>query len=285
MHLLHRYQVSRQEISTIFQQVHPHTFVHVFVLYSIIASRSLEGIVDDLRSDRLVDGVSLDNLPVMFTDHDALQPAPKNKKDIHRTLPGMKDTGTVRVEMYAAAVRFSPSGREWAAATSQGIQVFTLDDALIFSPTDLDVTITPHSIDERIHNKEYGLAINMALQLGEKATLKKAVDSVPVSDISLVIKSIDQRMIKNVLTFLADEVISSRHLEFYLSWCWELLQSQGSLIRRDFVPFADSLRALIRSISLHENDIMKVTDDNSFTLSLLLLQLRNVNEIEQSMTS
>lgn len=47
----------------------------------------------------------------------------------------------------------------------------------------------------------------MALQLNEKLVLKQAFDSVPVDSISLVVKSMNQMMIQNVLKFLAEEIV------------------------------------------------------------------------------
>jgi hypothetical protein len=66
-----------------------------------------------------------------------------------------------------------PIGREWAAATTQGLQIFSLDESMQFAPTDLDITITPQSVSAAIIRQEYGLAVNMSLHLGEKAVVKK----------------------------------------------------------------------------------------------------------------
>ena len=49
----------------------------------------------------------------------------------------------------------------------------------------------------------------MALHLGERGTLKTAVDSVPEQSIELVVLSLDVRMLRNILRFLAEEVVSS----------------------------------------------------------------------------
>jgi hypothetical protein len=89
-----------------------------------------------------------------------------------------------------------PIGREWAAATTQGLQIFSLDESMQFAPTDLDISITPQSVSAAITRQEYGLAVNMSLHLGEKAVVKKAVDAVLEEGIDLVVMSLDVRMLK-----------------------------------------------------------------------------------------
>jgi hypothetical protein len=86
-------------------------------------------------------------------------------------------------------------------------QIFSLDEAIHFAPTDLDVDITPQSVIAAISRHEHGLAINMALHLGEQGVLKRAVDSVEADAIELVVKSLDVQMLKNLLKFLANELV------------------------------------------------------------------------------
>ena len=79
---------------------------------------------------------------------------------------------------------------------------------MLFAPTDLDVAITPQSITQAIHRNEYALAINMSLHLHEKQLIKQAIDSISMNAIELVVKSIDVRMIKELLKFIAEQIVS-----------------------------------------------------------------------------
>ena len=173
--------------------------------FQLSHNRSLEGIVDELHSGRLVDGVALDNLKAGDSDDDLT-----GTKD----LPGQKHSSlkdgsrTTRPEIVTSALQFSPTGRDWAVVSTQGLQIFSLDDAMLFAPTDLDVAITPQAVKKAIANWEFSLAVNMALHLGEREVLKQAVDSVKVESIELVVKSLDPRMLKDLLKFIADEIVS-----------------------------------------------------------------------------
>ena len=40
-------------------------------------------------------------------------------------------------------LRIAPTGRNWAAATTEGVLVYSMDDSFIFDPTDLDIDVTP----------------------------------------------------------------------------------------------------------------------------------------------
>jgi periodic tryptophan protein 2 len=159
--------------------------------------------VDELRSDRLVDGVALDNLRA-GEDGGAANALPGQK---HSSLTD--GSRTTRPEIITSALRFSPTGRDWAVVSTQGLQIFSLDDAMLFAPTDLDIAITPQAVLKAVGNHEFSTAVNMALHLGERDVLKKAVDSVVLESIDLVVKSVDGRMLKDLLKFVADEIVSA----------------------------------------------------------------------------
>ena len=60
-------------------------------------------------------------------------------------LPG---TGVAhkRPVIRSRAVALSPTGRAWAAATTEGVLIHSLDPALVFDPSDLAEDVTPGAI-------------------------------------------------------------------------------------------------------------------------------------------
>jgi periodic tryptophan protein 2 len=241
--------------------------------FQLSYNRSLEGVVDNVRSDQYADGVPLAALGGDSDDeHHPYSALPGAGGGGRRA--GADGSRSTRPEVVTGAVRFCPTGREWAAATTQGLQVFSLDDAMQFAPTDLDVAITPQSIRAAAARHEYGLAVNMALHLAEPAVLKEAVDAVPADSVELVVKSLDRRMLRAVLRFLAEEVAASRHVEYYLAWCWAVLRAHGAVLQADSLPHLESLRALIRAVGLHEKEVMRMSDENLFSLEFLATQGR-----------
>ena len=65
----------------------------------------------------------------------------------------------------------------------------------------------------------------------------------------------------------------SRHLEYYLKWCWNILRNYGNVLQSDSMPYLSCLRALIRVVGSHEKEIMRMSDDNMFTLEFLNSQM------------
>lgn len=184
----------------------------------------MEGTTHELRSDLLVDGVPVNNSANHSDDeeeHSMRRHAESGDSNAKgeggsrdsELLPGagkgskFDGSRNTAPEILSTALGFSPTGREWAAATTQGLQIFSLDEAIHFAPTDLDITITPQTIRKAIRNHEYTLALNMSLHLAENNMIKEAVDAVDISSIPLVVKSIDISVLKRLLRFLADEIV------------------------------------------------------------------------------
>jgi periodic tryptophan protein 2 len=167
----------------------------------------LEGILDKLRSDRLVDGISLENLP---SDSDIQMSNGKNLK-----LPGHTNSRlengdrNVRPSVMCLSLQFSPTGHEFAVATTQGLQIFCLDDELLFIPVDLAVEVTPQTIELEISSGNFAKALLMSAQLGDKETIRLSIEAIKLENIELVVGSIgDIKVVKLLLQFIAEELVS-----------------------------------------------------------------------------
>jgi len=56
-------------------------------------------------------------------------------------------------------VQFSPSGDQWAAATTEGLLLYSLDANTQFDPYDLDIDITPATIRECTKKRQFSQAL------------------------------------------------------------------------------------------------------------------------------
>lgn len=106
--------------------------------------------------------------------------------------------------MRVFSLQFSPTGQEWAAATTEGLLIYSLNTGLIFDPWDLQIDITPKSIKNAIQeddylngnllwlflnnccNKRFLLALTMALKLNEVNLIQEVIETVPVNDGKLI---------------------------------------------------------------------------------------------------
>ncbi len=71
------------------------------------------------------------------------------------------------------------SGRSWAATTTEGLLVYSLDGSLVFDPYDLDLDVTPASIRKQLRLQEWTSAIVLAFRLNEKALKQEVLETVP----------------------------------------------------------------------------------------------------------
>ena len=88
----------------------------------------------------------------------------------------------------------------------------------------------------------------------------------------MVVRSLDTRLLAGFMRFLADEVVSSRHVEFFLHWVQGLLMYFGPFLQSDPIPYQASLRSLVRAVSVVEKDIQRAVDDNQYMLQFLQTQ-------------
>lgn len=73
-------------------------------------------------------------------------------------------------------------GRSWAATTTEGLLIYSLDSGLIFDPFELDIDVTPSNIRKTLHQKEYTMAIIMAFKLNEKKLIQEVIEAVPSNE-------------------------------------------------------------------------------------------------------
>ncbi|NXV97713.1 PWP2 protein, partial [Calonectris borealis] len=122
-------------------------------------------------------------------------------------------------------------GRSWAATTTEGLLIYSLDSGLIFDPFELDIDVTPSNIHKTLHQKEYTMAIIMAFKLNEKKLIQEVIEAVPSNEVDVVCSSLPDLYVEKVLEFLASAFEISCHLEFYLIWAHKLLMLHGQKLK------------------------------------------------------
>jgi periodic tryptophan protein 2 len=190
-------------------------------------------------------------------------------------LPGAKrsDDGSrrSRLEVLTSQVSFSSTGREWSAVTGEGLLVWGLDDDMIFDPISLSETITPAAVTERLASGDYGAALKFALHLNETSLIHDVMDKTPFRSIPLVVRSVGAEHLERMLQCIAQVIMESPHIEFYLQWCLDLLQCHGKHIEMHRAKFMRALRATHKSV-LTQYDSLRPVEDNQFLLDFIANQ-------------
>ncbi|NWZ08905.1 PWP2 protein, partial [Agelaius phoeniceus] len=122
-------------------------------------------------------------------------------------------------------------GRSWAATTTEGLLLYSLDSGLMFDPFELDIDVTPSNIRKTLSQKEYTMAIVMAFKLNEKKLIQEVIEAVPSSEVDVVCSSLPDLYVEKLLEFLASAFETSCHLEFYLIWVHKLLMLHGQKLK------------------------------------------------------
>ena len=128
--------------------------------------------------------------------------------------------------MLTMQVAFSPTGREWSTVSGEGLHVYSLDDDMIFDPLALTEAVTPSAVQSNLREGKYGMALLMSLHLNEFALVKSVIEDTPFESISTVVRSIGQEHLSQLIQFMSKCMEDSPHVEYYLQWCLELLQTK-----------------------------------------------------------
>ena len=73
-------------------------------------------------------------------------------------------------------------GRAWAAVSTEGLLIYSLDAGMLFDPFDLTTEVTPDAIDKAVKEQQYASALLMSFQLNEHDLIIRVVESIPVQD-------------------------------------------------------------------------------------------------------
>lgn len=173
----------------------------------------------------------------------------------------------IKPEIRVFSLQFSPTGQAWAAATTEGLLIYSLDVGLVFDPFQLELGITPDTVKIALNAKEYSKALMMSLRLNEKLLIQRVIENVPLTDIELTAASFPDIYVDKILKFIASELESTRHIHFYLLWIETILTKHGAKINSSLqMPI---LLMLQKNMQKKYDDISKICDFNQYTMSYL----------------
>lgn len=73
-------------------------------------------------------------------------------------------------------------GRSWAAASTEGLVVYSLDSDVVFDPFQLDCDVTPEKMQEASNNREHTKALLMSLRMNEPKLICQVMEAVKPCD-------------------------------------------------------------------------------------------------------
>ena len=195
---------------------------------------------------------------------------------IDRTVPGATrgDLSARRTqpEIRVTAVAFSPTGRDFCAASTEGLLIYSLDNAIEFDPFDLDINVTPASTLQAVRERDFLLALIMAFRLNELRLIRQVYEAIPVGDVTLLVRKMPIVYLARLLRFVAQATDESPHLEFNLRWIEALLRAHGHYLKDHSTSFTSELRTVYKAVGKIQLDLTRLADDNIYALDYLLTQ-------------
>lgn len=159
-----------------------------------------------------------------------------------------KSTRTFKPQIKVSSVKFSPTGRAWAATTTEGLLIYSFDPDLIFAPLDASVDITPDTIREELHKKDYSNALMKSLGLNEQKIIVEVLESIPADYVENVVFCLPVLYAERLLKFISGQVNRRRHLEFYLLWIEHLLMIHGTKLKNKSLALTPDLTDMERQL-------------------------------------
>ncbi|CAI0450777.1 unnamed protein product [Linum tenue] len=160
-------------------------------------------------------------------------------------------------------------GRSFAAATTEGVLVYSVDESFIFDPTDLDIDVTPEAVNQALIENQPSRGLILSLRLNEDSLIKKCVFAVSPGDVATVVSSIPHRYLQRLIDVFADLLESCPHLEFMLSWCQELCKAHGISIQQQSRNLLPALKFLQKAITRIHQDLADTCSSNEYMLKYL----------------
>ncbi|KAI7750771.1 hypothetical protein M8C21_028344 [Ambrosia artemisiifolia] len=185
--------------------------------FQITLNQSLDGVLDVLNSKNMTDAGPLNLIDDDNSDVDDgvdKQTRVNSSYDLPGSMPN-RGRPIVRTK----CLRIAPTGRSWAAATTEGVLVYSMDDNFIFDPTDLDIDVTPEAIEAALGEDQPTRALILSLRLNEDNLIKKCIIAVAPVDIKAVVASVPFKYLNRLIQTFAELLENCPHLEFILRWC------------------------------------------------------------------
>lgn len=109
--------------------------------FQISHNLSLDGVLDFLNSKKLTEAGPMDLIDDDNSDEEGGIDK-QSRGNLGYDLPGsMPNRG--RPIIRTKSLSIAPTGRSFAAATTEGVLIYSIDESFIFDPTDLDIDVTP----------------------------------------------------------------------------------------------------------------------------------------------
>ena len=165
------------------------------------------------------------------------------------------------------SVRFSPTNRSWAAATTEGIYIYSLDCSLVFSPLILDIDVTPENCLTAFKENNFIKAIVYAIYLNKADLINEFINCIPLENIILISSKLPFNAVASLLNFLSKKLENDINIQISLIWVLNLIKFHGANLKNK--KNKNIFLNLNKSINKHYLGLMNLLEENKFTINFI----------------
>lgn len=239
--------------------------------FVVSVNLSFDGTQEFLNNRNLIEGGAAGTIDEQGEESDL-------EARIDHTMPGSRrgDMSTRRTvpEVNVSAIAFSPTGRSFCAASTEGLLLYSLDTTVQFDPFDLDLDITPNNTVKAFAQNDFLQALLMSFRLNDPALTRSIYENIPLRSAPLIIHHLPPLYIPALLGVLARASTERPHFELNLRWIEMCLREHGAYIKLNLAALKPQLRDVQKAVDIMGTGLARLMDDNAFQLEYLLTQPR-----------
>lgn len=191
------------------------------------------------------------------------------------SLPGTKKKKIQKnqfMEVKINSIKFSPVSHSFAAASTEGLLIYSIDEKITFTPIDLDIEITTQNVLKTLDDRNFLHSLIMSFVLDDFNLTQKVYESIPLNDIKFVCNEFPFNYLEKFLTFIG--VLLSKHenhnFEFNLIWIKNLFLAHAQNLRDNKHTFSSALKLIQSFLNKTGKDVLMLSKKNLFQVTYLI---------------
>jgi len=248
-------------------------------IFKLTANISLDGVLLDVDYRKMSEFGNMELFDLSGSDEDE----DRDRKRLK--LPGTKQSDlserSARPSINISQMRFSPTGRNFAVVSTEGVSIYSLDERRRFDPFQLETDITPERILSLLSEHEFTSAVCLVLRLNDVKLIRHVVESLPHVQLKLVVQNLTIIYAEKLLRWIgANESLTMKHLHFYQLLIHELFFCYAAELKSNIQQTQPIIIAIQQSLNNQSNLLARMSNQNKHTLDYLLAA-RKLNAIKQ----
>lgn len=165
-------------------------------------------------------------------------------------------------------VAFSYTNRAFVIASTEGVFYYSLDVTKNLATLQLDENVTPQLCIEAFKEGNFVQAITYAVFLNLPDILDKVFSLIDSDKIEYISKRISTGVCISLLEYFAKKLENENSIQINLMWVFNILRNHKNEIKHN--KDKNVFFSLNKAISKHYKNIMKLLEENLFTIDFLV---------------